>query len=93
MATATHLGNNPHRRDGLVYYYRCDCDNGSVGGYTNNPSACAELCGELSTANGSRPSLQGFRNMTGSGFSAKNFLVFAAIGAAAYFAYCKFVKK
>jgi len=92
MATPVHLGNNPYRRDGLTLQYRCDCDNGSVGGYTNTPSNCASLCGESSAAGVSIPRLRDFRNMEGKKFSAKNFLIFAAIGAAAFFAYKKFVK-
>jgi ribosomal protein S27E len=79
--------------NGVLNKWRCQCENGQVLYSETNPPNPCNYCGDSSTAPSTRPNVRGFRNMTGSGFSAKNFLVFAAIGAAAYFAYCKFVKK
>lgn len=78
------------KRGDIINNWRCECENGQVLYSENNPPNPCNYCQGTAPT----PSLkaQGFRNMDGKKFSAKNFLIFAAIGAAAFFAYKKFVK-
>lgn len=91
MANVLTSGN--FNRYGNTYTYKCTCGDGATVIYSNSSTACNDCPPSGAVAGGFNANRQrGWKNMSGSNFSAKNFLIYGAIGVAAFFVYNKFIK-